>query len=162
MHAAQLTEQYNKIVSNTMKKYNLSSDWTAVLDTTKEHNGLHFINDKLQQSKTFLIKGEEYALVKEYAGLMEEGVNDLSKSFTLEKGVFKQKSTVNPMDADHISSLNAGFLIKSLIEMPRGGFSHASTISKIMMVAQFTQMGSGVVLDIAKFTSLVKLASNTE
>ena len=158
VHASLMAKKINKIIANTMKKYKLNGDWAVVLDTAKEYNGLRFFNAKLKQSKTFLIKGEEYALVREYATIVEETTKDFNKSFVLENGVFKAKPEVHPNSIEHVSGLNAAYLIKSLVEVARSGFSHTSTSTKIMIVAQITQLSIATTTDVAKMAQVINIA----
>ncbi len=120
-----------------------------------------FVNENTGESRWTRAKDPIFSNFETYTRGLTTGLQK-GAVFNSSNKTFRPKSNVSDVDAVH--SLNAAFMIKTILDMEHSNTNMAdlSTAMKVQMYAQLTQNAIGLADDAAKMVALLRNAAGIE
>lgn len=168
--SAILAAQWIEAVQALMQQHQLSNEWLPTLQSRSTESGateLLFIRrtanaEDAEPSRWITIN--DNAIYPQIHAEINGLINDVSRGLTWH--VAEQELQIRPdlSEADAIHTMNAAFMLKTLIEMrsKNGELTAMSDALKVQVYAQFVQNGIQLVNDGARMGQLIRSALGTE
>jgi len=169
VRSAMLSGQWIESIHAVMQQQKLSNEWIPTLQSRKNESGafeLLFIRRTAKANDT---EFSRWIAIKDNAAFpqINAEINDLIK--TVRRGLTWRKTEglwirPNVTEVDAVHTLNAAFMLKTLIEMrsKNGELTQMSDALKVQVYAQLSQNGLQLITDGAKMGELVRSALGTQ
>ncbi|MCP1489923.1 hypothetical protein J3D48_006333 [Pseudomonas fluorescens] len=168
--SAMLSGQWVESIQAVMQQHQLSNEWIPTLQSRKSESGAFELLFIRRTAKAGDVDPSRWIAIKDNAAFpqINTEINDLIKTVRLGLTWHKVEQGLrirpNVTETDAVHTLNAAFMLKTLIEMrsTNGELTQLSDALKVQVYAQLAQNGIQLANDGARMGQLIHSALGTE